>query len=182
MNAIRKSLVWGMFILVICSCTKSPLTTVSEWEGTLLAGPRGASKNWMLTAVTVSVNGAAAYLVSGIPICESDNVFTFSNNSAQDYVQTEGASFCASTDPTTLEKGSWGITDDGKNLLIAASYYPTTEQFTAEQDLPLFILSQGEPLQLMEITASRFKIAYSYQDKSLSPAPAYSFTLTFTAQ
>lgn len=181
MKAIFKSLVC-FSILAISSCSKSTVTSVSESEGVLLAGPKGASKSWILSAVTVRVNGATAQIVSGIPTCESDNVFTFSNNSTQDYTETEGATSCATNDPAIVEKGSWGITDDGKNLLIDASYFPTTAQFTTEQDLPLFILSQGQPLQLLEITATHYTIGYSYQDKSITPAPTYSFTITFTVK
>jgi hypothetical protein len=173
---------WFIVIVAINSCSKSTSTPVSETDGTLLAGAKGATKSWNLTSATVSVNGATAQAITNIPACESDNVFTFTNNSTQDYVETEGATTCASTDPTTVEKGSWGITDDGKNLLIDATYYPTSAQFTAEQDLPLFILSQGEPLQLTKITATTFTIAYSYQDTSTTPATTYSFTVTFTAK
>src|SRR5258706_6842680 len=182
MKTIQKGLLVFVAILVVVSCTKKETTppTAGETNGTLLAGAKGASKSWSLTSATVSVNGGSAQAISDIPACESDNVFVFSNNSTQDYSETEGATLCQSTDPQTIEKGSWAFTSDGKSLLIDATYYPVLAQFQAENDLPLFILSHGEPLTVAQITDSSFTITYSYQDTSTSPATKYSFTVIFT--
>jgi len=180
MKIIKKGIVGVAVVLAIGSCSKSETTPIAETNGTLLAGTKGASKSWSLTSATVSVNGATAQAVTDIPACESDNVFVFSNNATQDYTETEGSTSCASTDPATVEKGSWAFTDDGKNLLIDGVYFPTSAQFQAEQDLPLFILSQGEPLTVKQITASSFTVTYSYQDTSTSPATSYFFTVSFT--
>lgn len=167
-------------MVVLLSCSKSSTTppSAAETNAVLLAGAKGGNKSWNLTSATVSVNGGVAQAVTNIPACESDNVFTFSNNATQEYNEAEGATSCASGDPSTIEKGSWAFTDDGKTLLIDATYYPTSTQFTNEQDLPLFILTQGEPLTVSAITASSFTLIYSYTDSSTSTT--YAFTITFT--
>jgi len=117
-------------VLLIASCTKSSVAPVSETNGTFLAGAKGSSKKWSLTSATVNVSGAVPQAITGIPTCESDNIFQFIYNSTQDYVQTEGATMCNSTDPSTLESGSWGFTDDGKSLLIDATLFPTSSPGT----------------------------------------------------
>lgn len=168
--------------VVLLSCSKSSTTppSAAETNAVLLAGTKGGSKSWNLTSATVSLNGGIAQAITNIPACESDNVFTFSNNATQEYNEDEGTTQCASTDPKTIEKGSWAFTDDGKTLLIDATYYPTSTQISNEQDLPLFILTQGEPLTVSAITAASFTLSYFYTDSSSTPSTTYSFTIIFT--
>jgi len=167
-------------VVVLLSCSKSSTTppSAAETNAVLLAGAKGGNKSWSLTSATVSVNGGVAQAITNIPACESDNVFVFSNNTTQDYVENEGATQCATTDPATIEKGSWAFTDNGKSLLIDATYYPQSAQFQSESDLVLFILAQGEPLTVSAITASSFTLSYSYTDTSTSTT--YAFTITFS--
>lgn len=175
--------------VIISSCTKDKIVEkivkvnvdpIPDSLGIILAGAKGSSKTWSLTSATVNVNGGVPQAITDIPACESDNIFQFSNNSTQDYQQTEGATLCASTDPTTIEKGSWAFTGDGKSLLIDGYYYPASAQFQAEQDLQLFILVQGVPLSVVQMSTSSFAVSYSYTDTSGSTPVTYKFNIGFT--
>src|SRR5579872_5231711 len=96
MNTLQKGLAGFIAILFIVSCSKKDTTppTGAETNATLLAGAKGGSKSWKITSLTQTVNGGTAQTItpsSGIPACEADNVFVFSNNSTQSYQTTEGA-------------------------------------------------------------------------------------------
>ncbi|HCW09126.1 MAG TPA: hypothetical protein DGG95_17350 [Cytophagales bacterium] len=171
------------FIALALSCTKEKVvsqSTAAETNAVLLAGAKGSSKSWKLTGITLKENSNAVQSASAsdLPSCEADNVLTFSNNATQTYTQIENT-LCTSTDPTTVEKGSWAFTDDGKTLLIDAFVYPTSTQFsdTNEPFLIFFILAQGVPLTVTSITDSTFTIAYTVTDSSNNN---YYITVTFT--
>ena len=192
MKSIQKTLIVVSALLIV-SCTKKETTppSAAEVNAGLLAGTKGSSKKWKLTSISESINGGAAQTVtatSGIPACESDNVFQFSNNSAQSYIQTEGATACnvGGTDPSTIESGSWAFTDDGKSLLIDAITFPTSTQFQNESPsdgyfLYYFILAIGKPLTVTQLTSSSLKVTYSgtYVDNS-NVTNTYVDTLVFS--
>jgi len=193
MNAIRKSIILFAIVLIIASCTKKETSppTVGESNSLLLAGTKGASKSWKIASISQSENGGTPQSVTpatstnptGIPICEADNIFMFSYNTAQGYQQTEGATTCTSGDPSTIESGSWAFTDDGKTLLIDSFVNATTAQLqsASEPFLGYMILIYGAPLNVVQITATSLTVSYSFVDTSVSPSNTYVITLVFSA-
>jgi hypothetical protein len=192
MKSIQKSVGVFAIVLIIASCTKKETTppTAGETNSLLLAGAKGASKSWAIASISQSENGGAAQTVTpattsnptGIPACESDNVFQFSYNTGQSYQQTEGATSCTSGDPSTIESGSWAFTDDGKTLLVDAIVNATSTQLqsTAEPFLGYMILEYGGPLSVVQITATTLTVSYSFVDNTVSPANTYLITLVFS--
>lgn len=176
-----------IMVLIIASCSKEKASpTLADSNGVLLAGAKGSSKSWKLASISESVNGGTAQSVtpsSGIPACEADNIFMFSNNAAQSYSDTEGATSCTPGDPSTIESGSWAFTADGKSLVIDGSVNVTSAQFqsTAEPFLGYFILAEGQPLAVSQLTATNLAVSYTYVDTSVSPSNSYFITLAFTA-
>jgi len=176
-----------LIILVIASCSKEKASpSLADSNGVLLAGAKGASKSWKLASISESVNGGTAQTVTpstGIPACEADNIFQFSNNATQSYSDTEGATSCTAGDPATIESGSWAFTADGKNLVIDGNVFVTAAQFqsSAEPFLGYFILAEGQPLSVSQLTATALSVSYVYVDNSVSPANNYFVTLAFTA-
>jgi|GEM_PF-1619528 len=154
-TSIRIASIAIVFLAIAFSCSKDKtITPLAMTNGTLLAGANGQSKTWKIVSVTEvdSLNASASVIASlgyinpdkttysqadnSIPACVSDNVYTFSNNSTQDYQLAEGATegtamLCSQSDIFLIETGNWAFTDDGKNLLIDANdnslYSDTTE-------------------------------------------------------
>ena len=162
-------------LLIITSCTKKETTppTAGATNSVLLAGPKGSSISWKIASISQTVNGTTQTVVpasastSGIPACEADNIFQFSYTSSQSYQQTEGATSCTAGDPSTVEKGSWAFTDDGKTLLIDGTVNITVAQvqLQAEPFLGLMILD-GQPLTVTQLTATSLTLSYSYIDSN----------------
>lgn len=180
----------SLAIIVSCSKKDSP-PSAGEANGALLAGAKGSSKSWNLTSISESVDGGAAQIVtstSGIPSCESDNVFVFSHTTTQSYQQTEGPTTCTTGDPTTIESGSWAFSEDGKTLFVEATIYPTATQFQNEGPsngyfLYYFILSVGKPWTVTQITANSLTVTYSgtFTDSN-NATRNYVDTLIFTSK
>jgi len=190
-------LLLAMTALVIDSCTKTETkSSAADASAALLAGPSGSTKSWQLTSISESMNGGTPSVVtatSGIAACESDNIFTFSNNATQSYQQTEGATSCASTDPSTIETGSWAFTADGKSLLIESSVFPTSTQFQNEGIVASsgyflyyfilnigFTLNVGKPMTVTQLTSTSLTVTYSWTDTT--SGTNYVDTLIFTAK
>jgi len=177
-----------VLVLFAAACSKSSTTPPSgaETAAVLLAGAKGASISWKISSISQSKNGAAAQSVTAasgaIPACEADNIFTFSNNTTQTYVNQEGATTCTAGDPSTIESGNWAFTDDGKTLLIDATVNATSAQFssTAEPFLGYLVLAEGLPLNVTVLNATTLTISYTYVDNTVSPADSYLITLTFS--
>jgi hypothetical protein len=185
MKTTQKGLIGFIAIMVIVSCSKKETTppTGAETNATLLAGANGGSKSWKITSISQSANGSTQTLTAAsgnIPACEADNIFQFSNNATQSYQTTDGATQCTTGDPATLESGSWAFTTDGKTLLIDATVYVTSTQATAEPLVGFFVLSQGVPLTVSQISDSSMTINYTYTDTSTTPSTVYTFTIIFT--
>lgn len=165
MKEIRMFLLLVAMVAVIDSCTKTETkTSVATTNGTLLAGASGQSKSWTLKTFSVSANGSAAQAVTGIPACESDNIYKFSNNSTQSYQNTEGTAVCTSGDPTTIESGSWAFTDDGKTLLIDGTNFITSNEANSSDHFLVgnLVLTQTGPLGVAQITDSSLTLTYSF--------------------
>ena len=184
MKAIQRCIMVIIAIVLIDSCTKKETTppSAAETNGTLLAGAKGASKNWNLTSMLGSVNGSTPQDIqvltsTSFPACELDNVFQFSNNSTQSFQHSEGGSLCTSGDPTVVESGSWALTNDGKTLLIDAIVNATSTQVqsAAEPFLGYMILAWGAPLTVLQLTATSLKVSYTYVYNS----DTYVITLVF---
>ncbi len=105
--------------IVTISCKKSdPAPLGAQTNAKFLAGAnKGSSKSWKLVDLTYSVNSGAA-TSANLGACFKDNLITFTNNDAQDYATTEGASKCTSTDADAVEKGTWAFTLDGLILNV----------------------------------------------------------------
>ena len=192
----------GLGVLIFASCSKSssPAPSLASSRATLLAGNSGSSKSWHLISITefdkdVVTNQTATgtWTLTDIAACQADNVFKFTNNSTQDYQQSEGASSCnlggGTPDPTILEKGSWALTNDGKNLIIDAIVNVTNTQLQNEDDgknyfLFYFLLNQGVPFTINTITSTSLNISYSssFTDSSTGDVIDYTITLTLAAQ
>lgn len=188
---MKSKIYWSVAVTVISvlivSCSKSSTTSPSaaETNATLLAGTKGGSKTWALSSITdaSSAGSQSVTAASGIPACESDNVFKFSYDAAQSYAQTEGATMCniGQTDPSTVETGNWAFSDDGKSLLIESSYFPSSTQIQNEDGsgyfLAYMILSEGIPLNVLQITSTSLTVTYTYTDSS---SLVHTVTLVFT--
>ncbi len=189
-RTLNSFLVFVSLAIIISCSKKDPPPSAGEANGALLAGAKGSSKSWNLTSISESVDGGAAQTVtstSGIPACESDNVFIFSHTTTQSYQQTEGAATCTNGDPSTIESGSWAFSEDGKSLFIEATVYPTSTQFQNEDAsgyfLYYFILSIGKPLTVTQITATGLTVTYpgTYTDSN-NATHNYVDTLIFTSK
>lgn len=110
------------FGIVTISCKKSdPAPLGAQTNAKFLAGAnKGSSKTWKLVDLTYSVNSGAA-TSANLGACFKDNLISFTNNDAQDYATTEGASKCSSTDPDAVENGTWAFTLDGLILNVEVS-------------------------------------------------------------
>jgi hypothetical protein len=184
MKVIQNCVLLLMFAMVIDSCTKNETkTSAAETQGILLAGTTGTSKSWKIFSVAQSVNGGPAQTITAanIPTCEADNVFQFSNNPAQSYTNSEGASVCTTGDPSSIEAGSWALTDDGKTLLIDASVNVTSTEIssTDHEFLGYMLLAEGLPLSVTQLTATSLTVAYTFTDSSGASPATYAITLVF---
>ncbi len=189
MKKMQKGLVGFILILMVVSCTKKETTppTAGETNSLLLAGAKGSSFNWKLTGIQGSEGGSTpediqqAFGIS-FPACELDNVFQFSYSTSQSYQQTEGATSCTpSTDPNTIESGTWAFTDDGKTLLIDGTVNVTSTQ----AQLPLepyigYMILSGQPLSVNTLTATSLVLSYSFIDSSGTTPETVVITLTFS--
>ncbi|HEV8515956.1 MAG TPA: hypothetical protein VGQ59_21900 [Cyclobacteriaceae bacterium] len=167
MKEIRMILLLVAMVGVIDSCTKTETKTVTSaatTNGIFLAGAAGQSKSWTLASITQSKNGGTAVAGTGIPTCESDNIFKFSNSSLQSYQSSEGNSTCTSTDPATIESGNWAFTDDGKTLLIEGTINVTSDEvFGTDHDIMYFLLfTYFGPLNVVKISDTSLTLTYTY--------------------
>ncbi|MBS1490425.1 MAG: hypothetical protein JSS93_07855 [Bacteroidetes bacterium] len=178
-----------LIILLLTSCAKeSASPSAAQANTTLLAGPAGSSKNWSLLSITDSGGGAtytwSATSTTPVPACELDNIFQFSNNSLQSYTQSEGATSCQSSDPATVESGSWAFTNDGKTLLVEAFVNVSDSQTAspAEPFLLYMILAEAGPLSVSKITSTSLSLSYGYTDTSVNPSTSHTVTLALVSR
>lgn len=102
--------------ILIISCKKSdPVPLGAQTNAKFLAGEKGKSKSWKLREFT-SQSGSNPPQTQTLQGCFADNLYTFSNNDAQDYAATEGTTKCYSSD--AIEAGNWAFTLDGLILNI----------------------------------------------------------------
>ncbi len=171
--------------LMIISCKKSdPAPLGAQTNAKFLAGEKGKTKSWKLREFVVQV-GTKAPVTQTLQGCFADNLYTFSNNDAQDYAATEGTTKCYSTD--AIESGTWAFTLDGLILNIEVDDTQTpnglfSSEIYVEADstgnitgiynggytpYPAFVKKLDDNNLVLEINATRGTDKYKY-------------TLTFT--
>ena len=156
MKLIGAVLLSCVVALMVLSCSKdSAKPSAAENNAVLLAGAKGSSKAWTLSQYTEAKNGGTATdYTSQLDAAFADNIYTFYNNDTQDYQGDEGATKYNSTDPSTMEKGTWAFTDNGKTLLIEGSAYSANSLFA----------SLGRPLAIANLTSVSFSASFTAQD------------------
>ena len=106
-------LFWSFMII---SCKKSdPAPLGAQTNAKFLAGEKGKFKAWKLREFTAQ-SGTSPAQTQTLQGCFADNLYTFSNNDAQNYAATEGTSKCYTSD--AIESGTWSFTLDGLILNI----------------------------------------------------------------
>ncbi|HTH56785.1 MAG TPA: hypothetical protein VL728_12125 [Cyclobacteriaceae bacterium] len=158
-------------LLIVDSCTKKETTppSVGETNAVLLAGAKGSSKSWNLVSISEAIDGGLASTVtssSGMPACETDNVYLFNHDAGQTYQQSEGTISCASTDGSKIESGNWAFSEDGLSLFVESIVYPSAAQFQNEDPssgyfLAYMILAVGKAWTVKVISATSLTITYS---------------------
>jgi hypothetical protein len=172
MKIISASAIVLMFVALVLACSKeSAAPSPAQTNGINLAGASGSSKSWKLTSLTYTLNGGVANTVTLDP-CVLDNIYQFTNNPTQDFIQTEGAIKCNSADSTVTESGNWALTNDGKNLVVEGQWFDDLSKETVYQ----YIFTAFGEASVTQITATTFVISYSFTNSS----GKYNVTSTFT--
>jgi hypothetical protein len=168
MKTFKVSLLVPIVLSVVLSCSKETTSlNVAQTKALLLAGAKGASKSWKLQSSNYSVNGGTVQSVF-YNDCLADNVYTFTNNAAQSYAASEGATKCSSTDANIVESGSWAFTDDGKMLVVDGSF---------NNSLASLLTSIHEPVNVVELTNTSFQISFTLS----SPGNKVSYSIMFSS-
>src|SRR5258706_1740545 len=151
MRTFQSLLLIGVLGLMILACSKDKtVTPIADTNGACLEGAKGSSKSWKISSATGSQNGGAEQTLA-LDACFLDNLFKFTNNSTQDYENTEGLSKCVNTDSTLVEKGTWAFTSDGKTLLIDGASYSQQNLFTGI----------GVSVSVISLTDTNMKLSFS---------------------
>jgi len=77
------------------------------------------AKGWKLTDATATIANVTQPIFSAIHACIVDNLIYFKNTGA--YLEDEGAMKCNSTDPQTVESGTWKFNADKTVLTVTSS-------------------------------------------------------------
>jgi hypothetical protein len=167
--------------LMIAACTKEKIVTkkvlvntAPDSLGLILAGAKGSSRSWKMTAASFTQNGGAANSIS-LASCVLDNIFKFTNNSTQDFIQNEGAVKCNSPDSTITEQGNWAITDDGKNLVVSGFWF---DDLNAESEF-LFTFTTQEA-KIVSLSDTTLVVNYSFPYTSNGVTVTIAVTVIFT--
>ncbi len=132
-----------------------PVPLQAEVKALLLAGDVGSSKSWKLVILTEK-EGTGAEQTLTLPGCASDNIYKFSNNASQDYEETEGTTKCATSDASTVEKGTWAFTLDGTIIVFV------NKLLTSSQTAFPFSTIFPYPADVTELSDSILKIKMTY--------------------
>ncbi|MBN8650707.1 MAG: lipocalin family protein [Cytophagales bacterium] len=137
-----------VMLVTLLSCKEDDPEPAYELKARLLAGAKGASKNWSLTSATVTFEGDTEPFE--FDPCFLDNVYKFTNNATQDYELTEGLTKCATDAPTIVESGNWSFTSDGEILIVL------TYNFTGSDAVIFAFLAR--PAIVKELTEDSLKL------------------------
>jgi len=175
-------------LLVLTGCKKDdPAPLEAEVKGKLLAGEKDASKGWRLIGLTFATSSSPAQSQTLIG-CFADNIYTFSNNSSQDYQASEGASKCGTDSPDVIEKGNWAFTLDGLivNIVVdetisAQGLFSTEVLFEGDADGNLtdaYIIGYPYPASVVSLTETGLTLE---MNRAIGTTSKIKYTLTFTA-
>jgi len=173
MKHLSSKLTALLTVVVLCFISgcggDDPAPLQAEVLAKLLAGESGSSKSWKLVTLSEK-NGTGADETQSLPGCWVDNIYKFSNNPAQDYEASEGATKCASTDAATIEKGTWAFTLDGTKLTIqgTTSYGSGTTAFPFSVYFPY-------PAEVVELSESILKTKMTYTVDGVTVVDSFTF-------
>jgi hypothetical protein len=157
----------GIVLGVLTSCKEDdPEPLKAETQAILLAGQKGSSKSWKLTAASFQ-EGTSASTDIALDACILDNIYLFSNNDDQSYKATEGATSCDPADPNVVEAGNWTFTLDGEILIVLP------DEVTYSNSALFSFLTY--PSEIVTLTDSGMTLKMNIVETG-SP---YSYTLTF---
>jgi hypothetical protein len=172
--------------LLFSSCGKSdPAPLGAQTNAKLLAGDAGKSKTWKIVSIGYKQGtNSGSYTLDP---CFVDNLWTFTNNAAQDYQANEGASKCSTNSPDLIELGTWAFTLDGILLDIGVDEVNTINGLFSPD--AIIIVSDGTnsypltvtypyPATVVKLTADQMILEMNWNIvNSLT-----TYTLTFIAQ
>jgi hypothetical protein len=157
----------GIVLGVLTACKEDdPEPLKAETQAILLAGQKGSSKSWKLTAASFQ-EGTSASTDIALDACILDNIYLFSNNDDQSYKATEGATSCDPADPNVVEAGNWTFTLDGEILIVLP------DEVTYSNSALFSFLTY--PSEIVTLTDSGMTLKMNIVETG-SP---YSYTLTF---
>ena len=153
----------------LSGCKKDdPEPLQAEVKAKLLAGDAGSSKSWKLVTITEK-EGSGSDKTLTLGGCASDNIYKFSNNATQDYEEAEGATKCAVTDATVVEKGTWAFTLDGTMLVISNTV------LTSSQTAFPFSSYFSYPGEVTELSESILKIKMTHTEDGTTIVNTFTF-------
>jgi hypothetical protein len=190
-----KNYVSKIFIVVLVlalACKKDdPVPLGAQVNAKLLAGEAGKSKTWKVTSIKVTSNGTTNPYT--LATCFTDNLYIFSNNAAQDYQATEGATRfdatgnCVAGTDTSIEKGTWAFTLDGILINISvdeiSSYNGLFSPDAIVADLDAngdpygFVITYPYPATVVTLTATDMVLEMN----NVYGTSTFKYTLTFSA-
>jgi hypothetical protein len=183
---LKFAVILGITITTFSACKKKdpePITPVYEQKALLLAGAKGQSKSWKLTAYNYTGNDGTLDIFNdpdfGYDLaCTRDDIFKFTNNANQDYESNEGATKCGSSDPQLIEKGTWFFSNDAVWINITPDqvnsrlYGLFSKLFYDEEFLDLGVA----PGKITELSENILKIEFTYSNGSQSLKMAMTLT------
>lgn len=157
----------GIVLGVLSACKEDdPEPLKAETQAVLLAGQKGSSKSWKLTAASFQ-EGSSASTDINLDACILDNIYLFTNNDDQSYKATEGTTSCDPADPNVVEAGNWSFTLDGEILIVLP------DEVTYSNSALFSFLTY--PSEIVTLTDSGMTLKMNIVESG-SP---YSYTLTF---
>ena len=169
----------GLIVISSCSKKDDPVPLGAQKNAILLAGEAGKSKGWKLTQLTRQYN-AEAPVTRTLDACFTDNVYTFSNNSSQDYVATEGLTPCPGGFSPNMEYGTWAFTIDGLivTIVVDETYSPYglfSSEINGDSDGNVFNIGYPYPAAVKTLTATSMVLELN----EVLLSNKYKYTMTF---
>jgi hypothetical protein len=168
--------VYAFVFLSACKEEEDPAVIV---KARLLAGNTGQSKSWILTTFTAKVNtDPILNLFDEFELegCMKDNIYTFTNNTTQNFECTEGATKCSTEDTDLVEEGAWFLTNDAKGATINLNL-STLDTNNFPVFAILFLDFGIQPTGVIkQLTDTTFQCEFVYSDDE----DTIIFNLTFT--
>jgi hypothetical protein len=185
-NLLKLAMILCVAITTFSACKKKdpePVTPVYEQKAVLLAGAKGQSKSWKLTAYNYTETGGSLDIFNDpdfgyTATCTRDDIYKFTNNANQDYESNEGATKCGNTDPQLIEKGTWFFSNDAVWINISPDqvnsklYGLFSKLFYDEDFLDLGVA----PGKITELTENTLKIEFTYSNGSETVKMAITLT------